>query len=256
MMKNNLFTLYPAIDIKDGKCVRLLFGKMENETVYNDDPLDQALWFLDQGAEWLHIVDLDGAVKGINANKAVIIKILNKLQNKIKIQIGGGIRNLNDIDFWLQNSVNRVVLGTLALENPNFINQLDKQYSKKIVVGADVRDGKIATHGWKKQTDIMAVDLIKTLNPSIVNSVIYTDITKDGSLKGISLNQTVNFAKSIPHPVIASGGVSSLNDISTLSNEISNGVQGVIIGRALYDKKFTFSDALQKINEVRSDAFY
>ena len=98
-MKNNLFTLYPAIDIKDGKCVRLLFGKMENETVYNDDPLDQALWFLDQGAEWLHIVDLDGAVKGVNANKAVVIKILNKLQNKIKIQIGGGIRNLNDIDF-------------------------------------------------------------------------------------------------------------------------------------------------------------
>ena len=128
--------------------------------------------------------------------------------------------------------------------------------TKKIVVGADVRDGKIATHGWKKQTDIMAVDLIKTLNSSIVNSVIYTDIAKDGSLKGISLNQTVNFAKSIPHPVIASGGVSSLNDISKLSNEISNGVQGVIIGRALYDKKFTFSDALQKINEVRSDAFY
>ena len=255
-MKNDFFTLYPAIDIKDGKCVRLLFGKMENETIYNYNPLDQALWFLDQGAEWLHIVDLDGAVKGANANKAIIVKILNKLQNKVKIQIGGGIRSLNNIDFWLQNSVDRVILGTLVLENPDFINQLDKEYSKKIVVGADVRDGKIATHGWKKQTDIMAVDLIRSLNPSIINSVIYTDIAKDGSLQGVSLNQTINFAKSIPYSVIASGGVSSLNDIKKLSRELPNGITGVIIGRALYDKKFTFSDALQKIKEAKSDAFH
>ena len=256
MIEKDLFTLYPAIDIKDGKCVRLLFGKMENETVYNNNPLDQALWFIDQGAEWLHIVDLDGAVSGANANKTVIIKILNKLKDRIKIQIGGGIRNLNDIDFWLQNSVNRVILGTLVLENPNFINNLNKEYSKKIIVGADVRDGKIATHGWKKQTDTMAVDLIKTLNPLIVDSVIYTDITKDGSLEGVSLNQTVNFAKSIPHSVIASGGVSSLNDISRLSKEISNGVKGVIIGRALYEKKFTFSDALKKTKEANENAYY
>lgn len=256
MIKKDLFTLYPAIDIKGGKCVRLLFGKMENETVYNNNPLDQALWFVDQGAEWLHIVDLDGAVSGANANKTVIIEILSKLKDKVKIQIGGGIRNLNDIDFWLQNSVNRVILGTLILENPSFINNLNKEYSKKIVVGADVRDGKIATHGWKKQTEIMAVDLIKTLNPSIVDTVIYTDIIKDGSLKGVSLNQTVNFAKSIPHPVIASGGVSSLNDISRLSKEISNGVKGVIIGRALYEKTFTFLDALKKTKEANVNAFH
>ena len=251
-MLNNSFTLYPAIDIKDGKCVRLLFGEMEKETVYNFNPLDQALWFFDQGAEWLHIVDLDGAVTGKSINKRAIQKILHKLQNKVKIQIGGGIRNINDIDFWLQNSVSRVILGTLALENPNFINQLDKEYSKKIVVGADVRNGKIASHGWKKQSEIVAVDLIKNLNASVVSSVIYTDITKDGSLNGVSLEQTVNFAKSIPHPVIASGGVSSLNDISGLVKEFSNGVQGVIIGRALYDKKFTFSDALQKLKEAKS----
>ena len=256
MINKDLFTLYPAIDIKDGKCVRLLFGKMENETVYHDNPLDQALWFADQGAEWLHIVDLDGAVSGANANKTVIIKILNKLKDKIKIQIGGGIRNLNDIDFWLQNSVNRVILGTLALENPSFINNLSKEYYKKIVVGADVRDGKFATHGWKKQTEIMAVDLIKTLNPSIIDSVIYTDIIKDGSLKGVSLNQTVNFAKLIPHSVIASGGVSSLNDISRLSKEVSNGVKGVIIGRALYEKTFTFSDALKITKEANANAFH
>ena len=254
-MKDNFFTLYPAIDIKDGKCVRLLFGEMEKETVYNNNPLDQAMWFVDQGAEWLHIVDLDGAVTGENINKRVIEEILQKLQNKVKIQLGGGIRNINDIDFWIQNSVNRVILGTLALENPNFINQLDKVYSKKIVVGADVRNGKIASHGWKKQSDIIAVDLIKDLNSSIVSSVIYTDIAKDGSLKGVSLEQTVNFAKSIPHSVIASGGVSSLNDISRLTKEFPNGVQGVIVGRALYDKKFTFSDALQKIKEAKSNAF-
>ena len=250
-MKDDFFTLYPAIDIKDGKCVRLLFGEMEKETIYNNNPLDQAKWFIDQGAEWLHIVDLDGAVTGTNVNKTVIEKILHKLHNKVKIQIGGGIRNINHIDFWIQNSVNRVILGTLALENPNFINQLGKKYSKKIVIGADVRNGKIASHGWKKQSDIIALDLIKDLKPSIVSSVIYTDITKDGSLKGVSLEQTVNFAKSIPHPVIASGGVSSLNDISRLAAEFSNGVQGVIIGRALYDNKFTFSDALQKIKESK-----
>ena len=248
-MKEN-FTLYPAIDIKDGKCVRLLFGEMEKETVYNHSPLDQAMWFVDQGAEWLHIVDLDGAVTGKNVNKSVIEKILHKLHNKVKIQIGGGIRNIDDIDFWIKNSVNRVILGTLALENPNFINQLGKEYQKKIVVGADVRNGMIASHGWKKQSDIIATDLIKDLNPFIVNSVIYTDITKDGSLKGISLKQTVNFAKSIPQSVIASGGVSSLNDISRLARQFSNGVQGVIVGRALYDKKFSFSEALQKIKEA------
>ena len=249
-MKNNLFTLYPAIDIKDGKCVRLLFGEMEKETVYNNNPLDQAMWFVDQGAEWLHIVDLDGAVAGKNVNKIVIQKILQKLHNKVKIQIGGGIRNINDIDFWIQNSVNRVILGTLVIEKPNFINKLDNKYAQKIVVGADVRNKKIASHGWQKQSNINAVDLIKNLNSSIVNSVIYTDITKDGSLKGVSLEQTVNFAKSIPHPVIASGGVSSLNDITRLSKEFSKGIEGVIVGRALYDKKFTFSDALHKIKKV------
>lgn len=250
-MKDNLFTLYPAIDIKDGKCVRLLFGEMEKETVYNNSPLDQAMWFVDQGADWLHIVDLDGAVSGKNVNKRVIEKIVRKLHNKVKIQIGGGIRNINDIDFWIENSVNRVILGTLALENPNFINQLSQEYSKKIVIGADVRNGMIASHGWIKQSDITAVDLIRGLNSSIVSSVIYTDITKDGSLKGVSLEQTVKFAKSIPHLVIASGGVSSLNDISKLAKQVSNGVQGVIVGRALYDKKFSFSEALKKIKEAK-----
>ena len=250
-MKDNVFTLYPAIDIKDGKCVRLLFGEMEKETVYNNSPLDQAMWFVDQGAEWLHIVDLDGAVTGKNVNKRIIEKILHKLHNKVKIQLGGGIRNINDIDFWIKNSVNRVILGTLALEDPNFINQLSKEYFKKIVVGADVRNGMIASHGWKKQSNIIAVDLIKGLNSSIISSVIYTDITKDGSLKGVSLEQTTKFAKSIPHSVIASGGVSSLNDISRLAKQFSNGVQGVIVGRALYDKKFSFSEALQKIKEAK-----
>ena len=250
-MNDKVFTLYPAIDIKDGKCVRLLFGDMEKDTVYNNSPLDQAMWFVDQGAEWLHIVDLDGAVTGKNVNKRVIEKILNKLHNSVKIQLGGGIRNINDIDFWIKNSVNRVILGTLALEDPNFINQLSREYFKKIVVGADVRNGMIASHGWKKQSDIIAVDLINGLNSSIVSSVIYTDITKDGSLKGVSLEQTTKFAKSIPHSVIASGGVASLNDISRLAKQFSNGVKGVIVGRALYDKKFSFSEALQIIKETK-----
>lgn len=248
-MKNKLITLFPAIDVKDGKCVRLLYGDMKKETIYNNNPLDQAMWFVDQGAEWLHIVDLDGAVKGKNVNRNVINKIVHKLQDKVKIQIGGGIRNQDDIDFWIQKSVSRVILGTLALENPNFINNLDEKYSQKIVIGADVRDGKIASHGWKNQTNVSAIELLKSLNSSIVSSVIYTDISKDGTLKGVSINKTVNFARSIPQLVIASGGVSSLNDIARLSKERSNGIEGVIIGRALYDKKFTFSEALLKSKE-------
>ncbi len=250
-MKKEDFTLYPAIDIKDGKCVRLLFGDMENETIYNNNPIDQAMYFIDQGAKWLHIVDLDGAVKGKNVNQTIIQKILKTFQNKINIQLGGGIRNLENIDFWLQQSVERLILGTLAFENPNFIEKLENKYFKKIVIGADVRDGLLASHGWKNQSNINAVELMKRFNPSIISSVIYTDISRDGSLQGVSLEQTINFAKSIPHSVIASGGVSSLDDIKKLSNERSNGVEGVIIGRALYDKKFSFTEALQKIKKVR-----
>jgi len=246
MIRKN-FTLYPAIDIKNGKCVRLLFGDMNKETIYHDNPLDQALWFVDQGANWLHIVDLDGAVEGKNVNKIIIKKILKSLQRKVKIQIGGGIRNHENMDFWLQNSVNRVILGTLAIENQSFIEELDEKYYKKIIIGADVRDGMIASHGWTNQSKINAVNLIKGFNPSIVNSVIYTDIKRDGSLLGVNLEQTINFAKSIPHPVIASGGISSIADIFDLSKQISNGVEGVVIGRALYDKKFTFADALKFI---------
>ncbi|MDC0456579.1 1-(5-phosphoribosyl)-5-[(5-phosphoribosylamino)methylideneamino]imidazole-4-carboxamide isomerase [Alphaproteobacteria bacterium] len=246
MIRKN-FTLYPAIDIKNGKCVRLLFGDMDKETIYHDNPLDQALWFVDQGANWLHIVDLDGAVEGKNVNKIIIKKILKYLQHKVKIQIGGGIRNQENMDFWLQNSVNRVILGTLAIENQSFIEELDEKYYKKIIIGADVRDGMIASHGWTNQSKINAVNLIKRFNPSIVNSIIYTDIKRDGSLLGVNFEQTINFAKSIPHPVIASGGVSSIADIFDLSKQISNGVEGVVIGRALYDKKFTFADALKSI---------
>jgi phosphoribosylformimino-5-aminoimidazole carboxamide ribotide isomerase len=246
---NKNFTLYPAIDIKNGKCVRLLFGDMSKETIYGDNPLDQAMWFLDQGAEWLHIVDLDGAVRGENINKTAILKILKKLQNKIKIQIGGGIRDLSQIDFWLQNSVDRVILGTVALENPDLIINLDKKYFKKIVIGTDVRNGMIASHGWKTQSEVKAVDLIKKFNPDIIDSVIYTDISRDGSLKGVNLKQTLNFAKSILSPVIASGGIFSLNEILQLRKEFSNGIEGVIIGRALYDKKFTFAEALNLIKK-------
>src|SRR5210317_1642048 len=249
MMTNNKFTLYPAIDIKNGKCVRLLFGDMDKETVYNIDPLDQALWFVDQGAEWLHIVDLDGAVKGEQVNTTSILKILKTLQNKVKIQIGGGIRSKEKIDFWLGNLADRVILGTLALENTSFVNNLSQEYFKKIIIGADVRNGMIASHGWEKQSDIAAIDLLRKLDQSLVSSVIYTDISKDGSMQGVSLDQTINFAKQISHPVIASGGVSSLNDIVKLHENFSNGIEGVVIGRALYDKKFTFEEALYAIRK-------
>ena len=249
-MKKNFFTLYPAIDIKNGKCVRLLYGDMEKETIYGDNPIDQAQWFVDQGAEWLHIVDLDGAVKGESINKLVISKILKKLQNTVKIQVGGGIRNFQQMDYWLQNSIDRVILGTLAIENPDFIINLEKKYFKKVVIGTDVRDGKIAFHGWKTQSNIKAIDLIKQFDPAIIDSIIYTDISRDGSLQGVNLEQTLTFAKSINIPVIASGGVSSLKEIFELSKQFSSGIEGVIIGRALYDNKFSFSEALDIIEKV------
>ena len=190
---------------------------MEKETIYGDNPIDQAQWFVDQGAEWLHIVDLDGAVKGENINKLVISKILKKLQNTVKIQVGGGIRNFQQMDYWLQNSIDRVILGTLAIENPDFIINLEKKYFKKVVIGTDVRDGKIAFHGWKTQSNIKAIDLIKQFDPTIIDSIIYTDISRDGSLQGVNLEQTLTFAKSINIPVIASGGVSSLKEIFEIS---------------------------------------
>ena len=249
-MKKKNFTLYPAIDIKNGKCVRLLFGDMEKETIYGDNPVDQAMWFVDQGAEWLHIVDLDGAVKGENINRVAILKILKKIGNKVKIQIGGGIRSFNQMDYWLQHSVDRVILGTLAIENPDFVINLEKKYFKKIVIGIDVRDGKIATHGWKTQLQIKAIDLIKKFDPAIISSIVYTDISRDGSLQGVNLEETLSFTKSIKIPVIASGGVCSLDEISELSKEFVNGVEGVIIGRALYDNKFSFSEALNIIKKV------
>ena len=250
-MKKEQFILYPAIDIKDGKCVRLLFGDMKRETVYNNNPIDQAMWFIDQGAKWLHIVDLDGAVEGKSVNKTIIQKLSKTFQNRVNIQLGGGIRNLENIDFWLQNSVERLILGTLALENPDFVEELENAYFKKIVIGADVRDGMIASHGWKNQSNIRADELLKKFNSSVISSVIYTDISRDGSLRGVSFEETAKFAKSIPHPVIASGGVSSLNDIIRLCNNFSCGIEGVIVGRALYDKKFTYAEALDKINKVK-----
>ena len=250
-MKKNKFLLYPAIDIKNGKCVRLLFGDMEKETIYGENPVDQAQWFVDQGAEWLHIVDLDGAVKGVSVNKVAILKIIKSLQNKVKIQVGGGIRNFQQMDYWLQNSIDRVILGTLAIESPDAIINLDRKYYKKIVIGTDVRDGMIASHGWKNQSNTKAVDLIKLFDPAIIDSIIYTDISRDGSLQGVNLNQTLTFAKSISNPVIASGGISSLKEIYDLSQEFSNGIEGVVIGRALYDNKFSFSEALDIIKKVK-----
>ena len=154
------------------------------------------------------------------------------------------------MDFWLQNSIDRVILGTLAMSEPNFIINLEKKYYKKIVIGADVRNGKLASHGWKNQSDINAVDLIQKFNTEIIDSIIYTDISRDGSLQGVNLEQTLTFAKSVNNPVIASGGVYSLNEIYELSKNFSNGIHGVIIGRALYDKKFSYSEALNIIEKV------
>jgi phosphoribosylformimino-5-aminoimidazole carboxamide ribotide isomerase len=235
--------LYPAIDLKGGQCVRLLRGDMDQATVFNADPAAQARAFADAGAPWLHVVDLDGAITGFSANENAIREI-RKAVPDVFLQVGGGIRTREAIELRYHLRIDRIILGTAALRNPDLVKAAAKEFPfpAGIAVGIDARDGKVAVEGWTEQSDSTAIELARRFEGSGVTAIIYTDINRDGMMQGVNVDATARLAKQISLPVIASGGVSSLDDIRALKQH--PGIDGAILGRALYERKFTLADAL------------
>lgn len=234
---------YPAIDIKDGKFIRLKQGRLDEVTVYGDNPVEIAKKFSEAGAKWIHVVDIDGAFKGKSINQKVILDI--KKNSKTKIQVGGGIRTQESACFYLDNGIDRVVLGTIALENPKIIEQLCESYPGRIAVGIDAKKGLVATEGWSKTSSIEVGKLSKLYENIGVSCVIFTDIEKDGLMEGVSLNQLKNLLKNTKLNVIASGGVSSLDDLKKLKSLEKKNLIGVISGKAIYENKFSVNKAVE-----------
>ena len=238
------FQVYPALDLKDGNCVRLLFGDANKETIYERDPTKQVEFFISKGFSWIHIVDLNAAFENMD-NKKLILKIVQKFKTKINIQLGGGIRTIDDIKFWIDSGVSRVVLGTFAFKNPDLINNLSNFFINKLALGLDIKKNKIAINGWTKLLNIDPIKYINQIDQKYFNKVIYTDISRDGSLEGVNIEQTKNFVKSIQIPIIASGGISNLNNVQDLFNERNLGISGVIIGKAIYENKINVNDLIK-----------
>lgn len=234
--------IYPAIDLKDGACVRLLRGEMSQATVFNTDPGEQARLFQSQGFEWLHLVDLNGAFEGKPVNGAAVESILKSVT--IPVQLGGGIRDLNTIGMWLEKGVSRVILGTVALRDPDLVKTACREFPGKVAVGIDAREGYVAVAGWAETSDIKALDLALKFEDCGVAAIIYTDINRDGAMGGVNVESTSDLAYHLTTPVIASGGVSSIDDLKSLKIEEDAGIEGVICGRALYDGRIDPKEAL------------
>ena len=227
-------TLYPAIDLKDGQCVRLRRGAMDDATVYSSDPAGQARAWQDAGFTWLHVVDLDGAFAGKSVNGGAVAAILDTVT--IPVQLGGGIRDMAGIDSWLAAGIRRVILGSAAVKNPTLVREACRAFPGRIVVGIDARDGKVATEGWAEASSADARDLALSFADAGVAAIVYTDIGRDGMLSGLNLGQTTALAASIATPVIASGGVGGAQDLIDLRQAaVGTRIEGVIVGRALYD---------------------
>lgn len=239
---------FPAIDLKDGQCVRLLRGEMDQATVFNDDPGAQARAFRDQGCEYLHVVDLNGAFEGKPVNADAVQSILVGLDG-VPCELGGGIRDMDTIDFWLDAGVARVILGTVALRNPALVKDACKKYPGRIAVGIDARDGFVAVEGWAEVSEVKAFDLAKQFEDAGVAAIIYTDISRDGAMQGPNTESTVALAKHVSIPVIASGGVSSLDDLRALKALSGGLLEGVISGRAVYDGAIGVADAVALLKE-------
>jgi len=234
--------IFPAIDLKDGQCVRLKRGLMEEATIFNADPAAQARIFETQGFEWLHCVDLNGAFEGRSANEAAIKAIRAAIA--LPIQLGGGIRNRVAVEAWLEAGITRVILGTAALINPGFVKEVARAHPGRIVVGADAKGGRIATQGWAEVSELTPVELGKRFEDAGVAAVLFTDIDGDGLLKGVNVKATAALAQALSIPVIASGGVGSLADIEALVAAQSSNIAGVVVGRALYDGRIDPAEAL------------
>jgi len=238
-----MITLYPAIDLKGGKVVRLAEGDMDRATIYGDDPAAQAESFAKDGADWVHVVDLDGAFAGGAVNGAAVEGIVKSFPGKV--QLGGGIRSREAIDGWLKLGVERVVIGTAALEQPELVREAARELHGRIVVAVDARDGMVATKGWAEVSDVPIADLANRFADVGVAAVLFTDVGRDGLLKGCNIKATVQLARHTTLPVIASGGVAGLADIEQLTRAASEGIEGVIVGRAIYDGRMTLSAALR-----------
>jgi len=241
------FIVYPAIDMRGGKCVRLLQGDYGKETVYGDSPFDMAKSFAESGAEWIHMVDLDGARDGKRVNDTYVIKAAQEL--KANVQIGGGIRSEADIVHYLENGVSRVIIGSIAVSNPEFAEEMVRKYPGKIAIGIDAKNGYVATHGWISTSELKAVDLGKRFADAGAESFIFTDIATDGMLSGPNLAAIQAMAEETGKSVIASGGVSQLADLLALKELQSVGVSGSIVGMAIYEGRFSVSEALKAVNE-------
>ena len=237
--------LFPAIDLKAGQCVRLLRGEMSRATVFNDDPAAQARSFFDAGCRWLHVVDLDGAVAGKPANFRAVERILAVAkERRVEVQVGGGIRERATIEAWLGQGVARVILGTVALTDPALVKAACRAHPGRIVVGIDARAGRVAVEGWVKDTGRDAADLALDFEDAGVAAIVYTDIDRDGALSGVNVDATAALARRLTTPVIASGGVASLDDLAALKTREKDGIAGVICGRALYDGRIDLARAL------------
>jgi phosphoribosylformimino-5-aminoimidazole carboxamide ribotide isomerase len=235
--------LFPAIDLKDGACVRLLRGRMAEATLYNADPAAQARVFAAAGCAWLHVVDLDGAIAGQPRNRTAVSAILAAVA--IPLQLGGGIRDLATIEGWLAAGVARVILGTAALRDPGLVRAACKRFPGKVAVAIDARNGKVASEGWVKTSEVTVEELALAFEDAGVAAIIFTDIERDGALAGLNVEATAALARAISTPVIASGGVASLADLAALKAHEGHGIAGVIVGRALYDGRLELEAALR-----------
>jgi phosphoribosylformimino-5-aminoimidazole carboxamide ribotide isomerase len=234
--------LYPAIDLKDGHCVRLMQGEMSAATVFNRDPADQAQKFKAAGFEWIHVVDLNGAFAGKSINGDAVRAILAA---GLPVQLGGGIRSRQQAEDWLEAGIARIILGTAALKDPALVKDLAGAYPAKVAVGIDARGGKVAVEGWAQQSEMAATDLAKRFEDAGVAAIIFTDISRDGLMKGLNIEATSALARAIRIPIIASGGLASLADIEAVKAHEKDGIAGAILGRALYDGRIDPAAALK-----------
>jgi phosphoribosylformimino-5-aminoimidazole carboxamide ribotide isomerase len=234
--------LFPAIDLKNGEAVRLQQGDMARATVFNTNPAKQAKQFEDQGFQWLHLVDLDGAFAGKPVNALAVAQILKAV--KIPVQLGGGIRNMKTVEAWLGEGISRVIIGTAAVREPEFVKQAARKFPGKIAIGIDARGGKVAISGWAEETQLEAVEVAKLFEGAGVAALIYTDVERDGMLQGLNLDSTIALSEAVSIPVIASGGFASIGDVKALLEPRAKKLEGAIAGRALYDGRIDPAEAL------------